>query len=175
MPGVAPATIEAAHLIGIRSCQQNTNTLLEWEDTTFILEQNLAFFGRMECFLCKLVTTKLLISLTTGVGVLKETETILHAKNATSGIIDARHGHLAFFNQFLQQYTELHAVGVHAHIDTGIDGNTDGVLLVLGNSFALIEVVDVGPVGHNHTIPLQVFLQPLRQVLVACMHGYAID
>ena len=175
LPGVAPAAIEAAHLVGIRSGQQDTDALLEREDAAFVLEQDLAFLSRMEGLLGKLVTSELLITFATGVGVIEETETILHAKHAASGIIDARHGHLAFLNQFLQQYAELHAVGVHAHIDTGVDGDADGILLVLGNPFALIEVVDVGPVGHDHTVPLQVFLQPLGEVLVACVYGHAVD
>ena len=37
------------------------------------------------------------------------------------------------------------------------------------------EIVNVGPVGDEESIPLQVFLEPLRQVFVAGMHRHTID
>ena len=121
------------------------------------------------------IRAELLIALATGVGLVEEVQTILQSEDATHGIVDARHRHLSFLHEFLQQDAEVHAVGIHRHINTCIHSHAHGVFLVLGHMLALEEVVDVCPVGDEHAIPLQVFLQPLRQVFVAGMHGLAID
>ena len=41
--------------------------------------------------------------------------------------------------------------------------------------FTQIEVIDVCPVGDNHAVPVQSFLEPFSQILVAGMHGLAVD
>ena len=122
-----------------------------------------------------LIRTELLIAFATGVGLVEEVQTILQSEDATHGIVDARHRHLTLLHEFLQQDAEVHAVGIHRHINTCIHSHAHGVFLVLGHMFALKEVVDVCPVGDEHAIPLQVFLQPLRQVFVAGVHGLAVD
>lgn len=52
-------------------------------------------------------------------------------------------------------------VRVHRHVDAGIDGELDGFLLILGYVVAAIKVVDVRPVSHNHTVPVEVFFSHL--------------
>ena len=121
------------------------------------------------------IRAELLIALATGVGLVEKVQTILQSEDATHGIVDARHRHLSFLHEFLQQDAEVHAIGIHRHINTCIHSHAHGVFLVLGHMFALEEVVDVCPVGDEHAIPLQVFLQPLRQVFIAGMYGLAID
>ena len=122
-----------------------------------------------------LVGTELLVALAAGVRFVEEVQAQLQSQYAAHSIVDALHLHLAFLHEFLQQYAEVHAVGIHRHVDTCIHGHAHGVLLVLGHVLSLEEVVDVGPVGHKHAVPLQVFLQPLRQVFVAGVHGLAVD
>ena len=77
--------------------------------------------------------------------------------------------------QFFQKDAEVDAVGVHRHIDTGINGNANSVFLVFGNMLALEKIVDVGPVSDEHAIPVQVFFQPFSQVFIAGMYRYAVD
>ena len=74
-----------------------------------------------------------------------------------------------------QENAKVDAIGVHRHVDAGIDGQPYGVLLVLGHFLAGIQIVDVSPVSDNHAVPLQVLFQPLGQVFVAGMHGNAVD
>ena len=148
---------------------------IQREDIVRVLQQHHRLLSSLKRLGSKLLTTELLISLTTRIGLLKETKTVFHAEDAAHGIVDTCHRDLPFLNKFLQQDTELHAIRIHRHVDTGIDGDADGVFLVLGHMLTGIEVVDISPVGHQHTIPLQVLLQPFRQIFIAGMNRYAID
>ena len=167
--------MQAAHLVGIGTGEQNLLTFGQRQDAALVLQQNLRLFSGLQRFLGKLIATELLVALSTGVGLVKQVQAVFHAQDAAHGIVDALHAHLALFNKFLQQDAELHTVGIHRHVDTGIDGNADGVFLVFCHMFAREKVIDVGPVGHQHAVPLQVFLQPLGEIFVAGMHGHAVD
>ena len=116
-----------------------------------------------------------LVAFAAGVRLVKQVQTVLQSQDAAYGIVDARHADFTLSDQLLQQDAEVHAVGVHRHVNAGVDGQSDGVLLVLGHVFAAEKVVDVGPVGHNHTVPLQVLLEPFRQVLVTGVNGHSVD
>ena len=105
---------------------------------------------------------------------LKQTQTILHTEYTSHGIINTAHRYLALFNQLLQQGAEVPAVGVHRHVNTGVDSQFDSLFLILGNVVATIEIVDIGPVGHHHTIPVQVVLQPLGEVFIVSMQGESV-
>lgn len=108
------------------------------------------------------------------VGLLEQVQAILQAQDAANGIVDAAHGHFALLYQLLQQGAETPVVGVHGHIDARIDGQLDGFLLILGYVVALPQVVYIGPVGHNHAVPVEVFLQPLRQQAVVGVEGQSV-
>ena len=119
-------------------------------------------YGGTEGLVGKLLRTEFLISFAAGVGLVEQSQTVFHAQDAAHGIVNSLHRHLALVHQFLQQDAEVDTVGVHTHVDTCVDSNADGVFLVFGHMFTGVEVVNVGPVGHQHAVPLQVFLQPLR-------------
>ncbi|CDB95686.1 unknown [Bacteroides sp. CAG:443] len=104
----------------------------------------------------------------------EQTQAILQAQYAGYGIIDAAHRYLAFLNQFLQVVAEAHFVRHHRHVDTGIDGNLDGLLLGCCNVVARTQVIDVRPVGHDHAVPVQVFLQPFGQQFTVGMERHAV-
>ena len=129
----------------------------------------------MESLLGKCVTCEIRIVGSMGIRIVEETETVLKAEDSAHGIIDTRHWHLAFLDQFLQKHAEVHTVWIHAHVDTCIDGDTDSIFLVLCHLLTLVEIVDVCPVGHDHTIPVEVFLEPLGEVFGTGMNRHAID
>ena len=120
----------------------------------FILEEDDRFFGGVEGGSSELVAAELLVPLATRIRFVEKSETVFGTEDSTYGIVDTLHLHFAFLHQFLQQDAEVDALGVHRHIDSGIDGEADGVFLVLGNNFAGEEVVDVGPVCHEESVPL---------------------
>ena len=119
--------------------------------------------------------SKLLIALASGVWFVKQSDAVFQSEDATHGIVDTLLAHLALVDELFQQYAKLHAVWVHRHIDTGIDSNADRIFLVFCHSFAGKEIVDVSPVGDNHSVPVQIFLKPLSKVFVAGVHGYTVD
>ena len=41
--------------------------------------------------------------------------------------------------------------------------------------FALVEIVDVGPVGHHHAVPAESFLQPLCYQLATGVYRLSVD
>ncbi len=129
----------------------------------------------MQRLLSRSLTAKVGIVLTAGVGLVEETETVFYAQDAAHGVVDALLRDLTFLDELLEQRAEVNIVGIHAHVDTGVDSQTDSVLLVFGHMLTRIEVADISPVGHNHAVPVEVFLQPLRQILVAGMHRHAVD
>ena len=129
----------------------------------------------MESLLGKCGRSELWIVGSRSIRIVEQTETVLQTEDSAHGIVDTRHWHLAFLNQFLKQHAEVHAVWIHAHIDTCIDGNADSVFLVLCHLLALEKVVDICPVGHNHAIPVEVFLEPLGEVFGTGMNRHSID
>ena len=121
-----------------------------------------------------LLATKERIVFEVTVRFLEQTETVLHTQHAAYGIVNAAHRNFTLFYQLLQQDAEVPAIRVHAHIDTGVDGQLDGFLLTTGNVVAAIQVNDVSPVSYNHTVPVQVFLQPLGQQFIVGMERQAV-
>ena len=65
-------------------------------------------------------------------------------------------------------------VRVHHHIDSGVDSERQGFLLVGGHMVADEEVVDVGPVGYEHTVPAEFFLHPAAQKNGICVSRDAV-
>lgn len=140
-----------------------------------ILQQHHAFNGTFEGELCKLLATELGIVGQTLRGMVEEVETVLHAEYAAHCIVDTAHGNLSFVDQFLQQDAGINAIGFHDHVDTSIDGNAKGILLVAGHHLTGIEVVHVGPVGDEHTVPSRLLLQPYGEQLAVGMDGHTVD
>ena len=180
LPRVAPATVQTAHLVGIGAGDENPGcvvrgTRCDGQDVALVLQQHHALDGTVEGQLGKLATAELRVVLESLRGVLIESQPFLHPQDATDGIVDAAHGNLSFLDQFLQQDAGIHAVRLHNHVDAGVDGDAEGVLLVAGYHLAGIEVVDVGPVGDDDTVPARLFLQPRGQQFTVGMHGHPVD
>ena len=174
LPAVRPASVEAAHRVGIRTGKQDFCALGKRQDVAFVLQQHFRFFGSLKSSGSKLLRTELIVFLDVPVRMVEQTQAILQAQYTGYGIIDAAHRYLAFLNQFLQVVAEAHFVRHHRHVDTGIDGNLDGLLLGCCNVVARTQVIDVRPVGHDHAVPVQVFLQPFGQQFTVGMERHAV-
>lgn len=129
-PG-AETTIQAAHLIGIRTRKENLLTMLQRKDITLVLQEHHTLGSSLQGELGKLLTTKLRIILEFLGWVLEEVKTVLHAKHTTAGIIDTTHRNLTFLHQFYKVATSIARIRFHNHVDTSIDGNAERILLVL--------------------------------------------
>ena len=158
LPSVAPTAIEAAHSVGIRSGDENLHALLEREKVVVVLEQHFALLGSAGSKIGVLLAAEIRIVLEAVVRLVEEVKAVFQSKNAAHGIIDAAHRHLTLLHQLLKQSAEVGVVRLHSHINSGIDSDADSVLLVGGNVVASVEVVDIGPVSHHHTVPVELFL-----------------
>ena len=175
LPGIAPSTVQTTHLIGIRTCKENLLAMLQRKDITLVLQEHHTFGSSLQGELGKLLTTKLRIILQFLGWVLEEVETVLHAKHTATGIVDATHRNLTFLHQFYKIATSIARIRFHNHIDTGIDGDAERILLVLCHHLTSIEIVDVCPVGNEHTIPSCLFLQPSCQDVLVGMHRHTVN
>ena len=158
LPSVAPTAIEAAHSVGIRSGDENLHALLERKDIIIVFEQHFAFLGSTRSKIGMLLAAEFGIVLEAVVRLVEEVKAIFQSKNAAHSIVDAAHRHLTLLHQLLKQSAEVGVVRLHSHINSGIDSNADSILLVGGNVVASVEVVDIGPVSHHHTVPVELFL-----------------
>ena len=174
LPRVGPAAVEATHGVGIRTGNQQFLAFCQRQYAVCVLQEYQRLFGSLECGGGMFRTAEQREVFQIIIGFLKQIEAVLQAQYAAHRIVNAAHGDFAFFHQLLQECTELPVVRVHRHVDTGIDGELDGFLLVLGNVVAAIKVVDVRPVSHNHTVPVEVFFQPLGQQLIVGMERQTV-
>ncbi len=174
LPRIGPSAIEATHGVGIRTGNQQFLAFCQRQYAVCILQKHQGLFGSPECDGGMFLAAEQRKVLQVIVGLFKQIEAVLQAQYATHGIVYTAHGDFTFFYQLLEERAELPVVRVHGHVDTGIDGELDGFLLVFGNVVALPEVVYVRPVSHNHTVPIEVFLQPLGQEFVVGMERQAV-
>ena len=175
LPGIAPSTVQTAHLIGIRTREENLLAMLQRKDITLVLQEHHTLGSSLQGELGKLLATKLRIILEFLGWVLEEVETVLHAKHTTTGIIDATHRNLTFLHQFYKIATSIARIRFHNHVNTSIDGDAERILLVLCHHLTSIEIVDVCPVGDEHTIPSCLFLQPSCQDVLVGVHWHTVD
>ncbi len=101
LPGIAPASVQPAHGMGIGPGYQNLFPFGQRQDVCLVLQQHHGFFGgrqRNDCGLCR---GKFRIITLNGVGSVKKAEAELQAQDAPYGIVNTAHGNLAFFHQFL--------------------------------------------------------------------------
>ena len=106
---------------------------------------------------------------------IEQAEAIFKAKYPTGCVINTFLRHATFIYKFLQQGAEIEVVRLHRHVDAGVDGHFDSLFLVVSHVFTGIEVVDVCPVGHYHSVPVQVFFKPLCKQFVVCVNRAAVD
>ena len=79
LPGVAPSAVQTAHLVGVGAGEKNTGALLQGQNGSLVLQQHLRLLGRTQGFRSKLVRAELLIALAARVGLVEESQAILHA------------------------------------------------------------------------------------------------
>ena len=108
------------------------------------------------------------------IGLLEEVEPVFEAQDAAHGVVDAAHRHFALLDELFEQRAEFPVVGIHRHVDTGIYRELDRLLLILGDVVARVEVVDVGPVGYDHTVPVETLFEPYGQQLVVGVHRQTV-
>ena len=174
LPGVRPATVESTDGVSIRASEQQLLAFGKREDAIVVLEENQRFFSSMESSGSMFGTTEEREVLQVVIRLLEQIESVLQAQYAANGIVDTAHGYFTFLHQLFKKRTEFPIIRVHRHINTGIDGKLDSFLLVFGNVVALPKVINIRPVGHNHTVPVKVFLQPFGQQFVVGMERQAV-
>ena len=174
LPSITPATIQASHRVGIGSRHQDLLALGQGQDSV-VLEQYHGLHSGILCGLEMLGRAIFRIVLDVGVGHVKKAQTVLHAQHAAHSVIDTRHGYPTLIHSLDEQVTEVGVIWVHRHVDTGIDSHDDGLFSVSSHHLAPPQVVDVGPVGHDHAVPASFLLQPLGQVLGIDMHWHTVD
>ena len=98
LPCIAPSTVQATHLIGIRAGQQNTFSLRQRKQIGFVLQKNHRFFRTLRSSLGKFFASKFQIILIISIGLVEQTKTILQTKYTTGSVIDTCHRHLTFIH-----------------------------------------------------------------------------
>ena len=174
LPGVTPTAIERAEAVGIGTGDQDFLRSLKGQDTIFVLQQHLGLHGGVERLMGKARRSELGIITVPG-GLLEQAQTDLQAQYATDGVIDAGHGNVAALGQVHNDVAALGVVRIHDHVDTGVDAHLHGFALVGGHMVAGIEVVNIGPVRHEQTVPAQFFLHPTAEQDGVGMGGNAVD
>ncbi len=175
LPCIAPSAIETTHSVAIGTSDKDLLALSYWEHAIIVLKQHDALLSALESSLSKCFATEIRIIGPLGVGLVKEAKTHLHAHHARSSVIDAIHAYLALIYEFFQEVAEISAIGIHGHVDSGIDSLADGIFLVGSHFLAFPQIVDVGPVGDDHAVPAQINLEPLGEKLGIGMHRGAVD
>ena len=108
-------------------------------------------------------------------GLVEQAQAHFQAKDAAHSIVDTGHGNLAALGKLHDVGDAFGIVGVHDHVDTGIDAKCHGLPLVGGNVVALVQIVDIGPVGNQHTVPVQLLLDPSGEEELVGVGGNAVD
>ena len=107
--------------------------------------------------------------------VVEQAQADLQADHAAGGVIDALHRDAAVLHQADDDVAALGIVRVHDHVDAGVDAHGHGLGLVGRHVVAGEEVVDVGPVGHQHAVPVQLLLHPAGEEGLVGVGGDAVD
>ena len=84
-------------------------------------------------------------------------------------------GYAAKYGDKMSSALDITRIRFHNHVDTSIDGDAERILLVLRHHLTSIEIVDVCPVGDEHTIPSSLFLQPSCQDVLVGVHRHTVD
>ena len=106
---------------------------------------------------------KIRIVLKHSVRLVEKTETDLQTEHAAHRIVNTLHRNLSLLHKLLKVDCKLAVVRNHRHVDTGIYSQPDSILERSCNTLTGIEVVDVSPVSHYHSVPVQLLLHPLGQ------------
>ena len=173
LPTIAPAAVERTQGIGVGPGNQDAGAFLEGKNAV-ILEQDLALQGGGVRFPGKLLGAELRVGIVPN-GLVEQAQAHLQTQDAAHGVVQAGLGDSAFLDAFHNGRHALRVVRVHNHVDTGVDAHGHGLFLIGRYVVAHIEVVNVGPVRHEHAVPTQLFLDPAAQKDGVGVRGDAID
>ena len=107
--------------------------------------------------------------------VLEKAQTHLHAENAAHGVVDARQRNLPFFDQIDNHVDALRIVRIHHHVDAGVDAHGNGFPFIGSHMITRVKVVDIGPVGDGHAVPVELFFEPAREQRLVGVCRNAVD
>ena len=173
LPGVGPAAVQGAEGVGVRAGHEDAFGALQGQDA-LVLEEYLGLDGSVIGLLCKGLGGKLGIFVFPD-RIVEQTQTDLQAEHAAHGVIDTLHRDTAVLDQSDDDVAALGIVRVHDHVDAGVDAHGHSLGLVSRHMVAGEEVVDVGPVGHEHAVPVQLLLHPAGEEGLVRMRGDAVD
>ena len=173
LPGVGPASVDAAHGIGVGTAYEYLLPLPQRQHS-IVFEQHFALDSRPVRAGFELRGSEIVVCLRIPDRMLEEAEAHLQAQHAAHRIIYPFHRHGSLLDQFLEVYAELPGGRDHSHIYSRIDGKPHRVLFACGHTVTVVQVVDVVPVGDYHTVPVQVFLEPDREQLPVGVERYAV-
>ena len=171
LPAVAPASVKAAHRIGIRSGDENFHSLFQGQDAVFVLQQDFRLFGCMKCRFSMLSAAEFGIIFGMSIRSIEKSQSDFQSQHSAYCIVYPRHWHFTLFCQFFQKCAVSEVIGFHGHVDACIYRYFYGFFLVRSYFFPRIEVVYVGPVGYEHSVPVEIFLEPLCKQFIAGVDG----
>ncbi len=175
LPGVAPSTVEAAHLVGIGSCEQDACAFPQGQHVVFILQQHHALYGSLVGALGKLLTAELRIVFELLSRTVEKPEAVFHSQDTAHGVVDAAHGDGTLLGELFDEVDGIGVIGFHDHVDAGVDGHAQRVFLIFGHTLALPQIVDIGPVGDEHAVPACLRLEPVGEQRLVGVNGHAVD
>ena len=74
-----------------------------------------------------------------------------------------------------ERLAEIAGIRNHRHVNPGVYREFHRTPHVSGDFFARVEIVDVCPVGDNHSVPARFVLEPLSEQNRVAMNRSAID
>ena len=140
-----------------------------------ILQEHLALQGRLVRLAGILGSGKTGIRMLFPERMVKQAQTNLQAKDTADGVVKTRLGDAAFLHQLDNGRAALGIVRIHDHVDTGVDAHGYSLFLVGGHMVTHIEVVNIGPVGHQHAVPAKLLLHPAGEQQCIGVRGNAVD
>ena len=173
LPGIAPAAVEGTQAIGIGAGDKDLFVFGERQNAV-VLQQDLALHGHVIGLMGIGGRCKHGIFMLPG-GILKQAQAHFQAQDTADGVVQAGLGNLPFLHQFDDGGAAFGIVGVHDHVDTGVDAQGHGLFLVGGHMVPHIEVVNVGPVGHQQAVPVELFFHPAAEQDGVGVGGDAVD
>ena len=105
---------------------------------------------------------------------IEQTAVVLDAEDAADAFVEARLGDAPLLNELSKQYREQCVGRHHAHVNAGMNGHIDGVLVIIGHHVAFEEVSDVLPVSHDQSLKSQFIPQDVGEDVVVGVDGNAV-
>ncbi len=175
LPGVTPPAVERTHGVGVGACHKNTGIGRQRKDILFVFQQGNRLIGRSFRDRFVLTAAEIGVFFARPVRPLEESKPELQPQHAPHGIVDSIHRHFPLFHQTHQCGAEGQVVGLHHHIDTGIDRRLNRPFIISNHMIAALQVLHIRPVGHNYPVEPKFLFQPLGKQPMIGMGGDPVD